>query len=299
MANWWPAKTNPNHRAFTLFAQTCSSSLWELGRGAEPPSGGMTFTAAVLHLSPLGAQESVREAVPSLAHTGTGRTPRPQPTDSSILRAPPPPPRRGDPPQPTPLSGAGTAASAAPRTRTPGPLRPPRPRTAAPASRCAARGPSRRPARQRRVAARRGPAPTRRARSALLLLLALLLGTIVGAEPGRAVPVLGLGGQLAVQVLLPLLRPPHARHVTAAAPPRAHGASRGERRGRRHALWCARGTPGRRRTRPGGRQGADPPPRTRVAAGMRARAREGEAGPAGQGPLPSARSDKKWKGEIS
>lgn len=112
------------------------------------------------------------------------------------------------------------------------------------------------PACQQRVPARRGPALTRGARFALLLLLALLLGTILGAEPRRAslraVFLLRLLRQLAVEVFLRLggraARLPHARHVAAAAPPshtRDEREGGSERRGRPSALWWARGTPGR------------------------------------------------------
>lgn len=104
------------------------------------------------------------------------------------------------------------------------------------------------PACQRRVPARRGPALTRGARFALLLLLALLLGTIPGAEPRRAslraVFLLRVRRQLAVEVFLRLggraARLPHARHVAAAAPP-SH--TRGERDGGREGASGGDGPP--------------------------------------------------------
>lgn len=158
----------------------------------------------------------------------------------------------GNPPQPTQPPRAGTAASAAPTTRTAGPFSHPQPPAEPPTKPgLPGHGPPPQPtppACQQWVPARRGPALTRGARFALLLLLTLLLGAILGAEPRRAslraVFLLRLRRQLAVEVFLRLggraARLPHARHVAAAAPPshtRGEREGGSERRGRPSALW--------------------------------------------------------------
>lgn len=268
-----------------LFAQTCSSSLRELGRGAEPPSGGMIFTAAVLHLSPSGNRRGWEKRWLLLRAPERGGHPQPQTNGSSILRAP-----RESPSARTAATGLGGAPH--PHAGTLEPPTSSHGRARFPVCRPAA--PQHRPARQRRVAARPGPYPRAPLCPSSSSCASSWRHPRRRARPRRPCP---------------RARGAARRSGAAPAPPPAPRPP------------CRRGrAASRARTEPG--TPAGPAPRSVVRAGHAgtgedsagraggggasaaharrrrcacARAREGGAGP---GQLPSARLDKKWKEEI-